>query len=241
MAQPETPPLTRGFRASGAVGLSLALAAASVAGGCATARPAPVAPPVDAGQVALAASRASQLDAPYRIVFQWSSTEPGRRLDGEGVARVEPPYHARLDLFSSNGERVAAAALNDDDLRVSADAQTEIPPAPLLWGALGVFRPAVGSGLVGGRMYPDGAIETRYLSPGGGEIRFRLRNNRIERIEVLQGGSTREELTLQRAEGERFPRRATYRDLREVRELQITLESVENVESYPTDIWNPGF
>lgn len=240
MPEPEnTFPRSRFPRTSRALGLSLF--AVATAFGCSPSRPARVAPPVDAGQVATAAMRASQLDAPYRLVFEWSSTEPNRRLSGEGVARVEPPYLARLDLFSDNGERVAAAALDGDDLRVTADAQTEIPPAPLLWGALGVFRPAVGSGLVGGSMYPDGEVEVRYLTSGGGEVRFRLKDNRIERIEVLQGGRTREELTLVQVEGERFPRRATYRDLQEVRELRITLESVENVESYPTDIWNPQF
>lgn len=222
------------------IGVALSVALAAMAVGCATSRPAPVAPPVDAGQVAASAQRASQLDAPYRLVFNWSSTDAGSRLSGQGVARVEPPYLARLDLFTSNGEHAAAAALRDDDLRVTADARTEIPPAPLLWAALGIFRPSLGSGLSGGRMYPDGSVDVRYLSAGR-ELLFHLRNNRIDAIEVQRGGATVERLTLVRVEGERFPRRATYRDLQAVRELRITLESVENVESYPTDIWDPQF
>jgi hypothetical protein len=160
-------------------------------------------------------------------------------MSGRGVARVEPPYRARLDLFADNGEHVAVAVLEGDDLRVADGAQTSIPPAPLLWGALGVYRPGA-SVLGGGRAFPGGEIELGYRIPEG-ELQYRLRDDLIERIDVLRGGSTVEELSLARGAGERFPRRATYRHLVEVRELQMTLESVEDVESYPTDIWTSAF
>ncbi len=209
--------------------------------GCASAPPAPSVPPPNVAQVELNATRASSLDGPYRLFFEWSAVEPGSRLGGRGVARIEPPYLARLDLFSSNGERVAAAALDGDILRVADDVQTQVPPPALLWGTLGVFRPGMGVGLTGGRRFPNGDLELRYRQPGGSEVLYLLKNSRIERIDVQRGGRATEEVTLTRADGERFPRQATYRHLAEVRELRITLESVEHVESYPTDIWDPTF
>ena len=215
--------------------LSIALASA-----CSSPPPAPPpAPALDAGQVASAAERRTAIDAPYRITFEWSAVEPGARMSGRGVARIEPPYRARLDLFADNGEWVAVAVLQGDDLRVADGAQTSIPPAALLWGALGIYRPGAAS-LTGGRLFPEGDLELRYLIPGG-ELQYRLRDDLIERIEILGGGSAVEELALARGAGERFPRRATYRHLAEVRELQMTLESVEDVEAYPTDIWTSPF
>ncbi len=216
------------------------VAAALLVPGCAVRQPVATALPPNAREVALSATEASSLDAPYRLVFEWSILEPGSRLGGRGVARIEPPALARLDLFASNGERIAAVAVDGDVLRVADDIQAEVPPPPLLWGTLGVFHPGSGSGLQGGRQYENGNLELRYQPRGGGEILYTLRDNRIERIDVRRGGQAWEEVTLVLVEDERFPRQARYRHLEEVRELSITLESVEHVESYPTDIWNPG-
>ena len=226
---------SRGIRGWG--GLTAALAGA---GGCASMPGVPAAAPPNAGTVASTAREASRLDVPYRLVFEWSITEPGRRLSGGGAARIEPPGLARIDLFSSNGERVAAAALDGDEIRLMGSAGTELPPPALLWGSLGVYRPG-GMRLVGGRQYPDGTLELRYSDGPAGELRYTLHGDRIGRIDVLRDGRASEEVQLALVDGERFPRRAVYRHLEEVRELSITLESVEHVESYPTDIWTLGF
>lgn len=225
---------SRGFQ-----GWVLATAIAG-AGGCASTPASPGAPPPNAGTVASVAAEASRLDIPYRLVFEWSITEPGRRLGGGGAARIQPPGLARIDLFSSNGERVAAAALDGDAIRLAGSARSELPAPALLWGSLGVYRPG-GMRLTGGRQYPDGTLELSYSDGRAGELRYTLQNDRIERIDVLRDGRASEEVQLALVEGERFPRRAVYRHLEEVRELSITLESVEHVESYPTDIWTLGF
>ncbi len=217
-------------------GLVLAVALAA----CASTPPPTAERPLDAGQLAGSATAASSLDAPYRIVFEWALNEPGTRLRGRGVARVEPPYRARLDLFLQNGERVAAASIVGDEYRVAADGRAELPPAALLWGTLGVFRPGDLSQLRGGRWESNGLAELRYQSMAGGELLYRLQGNRIERMEVLRGQRASEDLRLVRVDGERFPREATYRHLEEVRELRILLETVEHVESYPSDIWELG-
>ena len=232
-------PVGRRRRRIRAWGLAGALATAA---GCqyTTAFPSAAPPGRNSGEVAAAAAEASRLDVPYRLVFEWSVSEPGRRLSGGGAARIEPPGLARIDLFASNGERVAAAALDGDDIRLAGEGRTELPAPALLWGSLGVYRPG-GMRLTGGRQYPDGVLELRYTDGRDGEMLYTLAADRIERIDVLRAGRASEEVQLARAEGERFPQRAVYRDLEAVRELTITLESVEHVESYPPDIWTLGF
>ena len=232
----QRPRCTRAAVGRACIGLFAGLAAAS----CASSPPPAAQPPLDAGQLAGAAAASSSLDAPYRLVFEWTLNEPGTRLRGRGVARVEPPYRARLDLFLANGERVAAAAIVDDDYRVAADGRAELPPAAMLWGTLGVFRPGSLSALRGGRWESSGLAELRYQNVAGGELVYRLAGNRIERMEVLRGERASEEVRLIRVDGERFPREATYRHLDEVRELRIQLETVEHVETYPSDIWDLG-
>ncbi len=195
--------------------------------------------PLDAGQLAQNAQRASALDAPYRLVFDWSLNEPGMRLQGQGVARIEPPYRARLDLFARNGERITSAALVDGDLRVPEGQPSFLPQSTFFWGSLGVFRPDRSMGLAGGSWHRDGLAELRYLPTQSSELLVRLAGSRVQEMVRRSNGRAVEDLKLDMVEGERFPRQATYRDLRETRELRLTLDTVEHVESYPSDTWTP--
>lgn len=231
--KPDDPP--RDHRAAVPAILALALLA-----GCGGAPPAPPAPSVDQAGIAREAERASALDAPYRLVFQWSLVEPGLRVSGRGVARVEPPYRARLDLFASSGERIATAALVGDDLRVPTGMPAVMPPAPLLWGTLGVFRPGDRTSPAGGTLDGDDRSALRYRLVGGGELEVRLLGERVERMQLDGADGARQEVRVTLPAGERFPREAVYRHHGATRELRLTLESVEHVESYPSDIWSPG-
>ena len=206
---------------------------------CASSEPIEDARPLDAGQLAQNAQRASELDVPYRLVFEWSLNEPGMRLQGQGVARIEPPYRARLDLFARNGERITSAALVDGDLRVPEGLPSFLPQSTFFWGSLGVFRPDRSMGLAGGRWQRDGLAELRYLPTGNSELLVRLAGSRVQEMVRRSNGRAVEELRLDMVEGERFPRQATYRDLRETRELRLTLDTVEHVEAYPSDTWTP--
>jgi len=210
-----------------------------IATGCGGAAPGPEPRPLDASQLAQRAERASALDSSYRLVFEWSYNEPGTRIQGRGVARMEPPYRARLDLFNRGGDRITSAALVDGDVRIPEGLPSFLPPPTLFWGALGVFRPDRGMGLAGGSWRRDGLAELRYVPGGNSDMLIRLLNSRVQEIVHRSNGQAVEELRLQMVDGERFPREATYRDLRQTRELKMTLESVEHVESYPSDIWDP--
>lgn len=218
-----------------------AVASVASVAACSSPPPPPPAPPLDAGEISTSARVTSQLDQPARILFEWSMTERDGRFNGRGVARIEPPYRARLDLFLPGGETVARAALVDDDLRQPADVpEGMIPPPHLLWGVLGVFRPGAGAALLGAEEDGSGGVVLRYGYGEGREIRYRLRGRWLQEAELLEGGRAFHRVTLELDPGSRYPEEAVYRDLAGFRELRIRRESVTHVEPYPPDIWNPG-
>lgn len=114
-----------------------ALAAGSVAWGCAP-RVHPM-PGVAPATVALPALGLAP--APQRVTFTWELNDQTIVARGDGVARMQPPDTARVDLFLGGGfGRAAAAILVGDTLRVPPGAGDEahlIPPPPLMWAALG--------------------------------------------------------------------------------------------------------
>ena len=207
--------------------------------GCASTPPPPPIPTVDAEQVVLAVERATSLEGAYRLIFDWSATEPDARFQGRGVARIEAPYLARLDLFTDGGESVGATALVEDDVRSARGQLGGLPPPALFWAALGVFRPGRSANLQGATRAGDGAFQLTYRYPGGQEVRFHLRENRVDRIDLLRSGRVEEEIRIRSGGNGRFPIESTYRHLSERRELRITLDTTEHVESFPPDIWDP--
>jgi hypothetical protein len=229
-------------RRSGARGRALAaavLALSGLVGACGGTRQVIImGPPVDAGQVALRAEGVTALQEASRIVFSWSLSEQGVRVSGRGVARVEPAYKARLDLFLASGETAARAAMVGDDLRIPPGVPTDIlPPSHLLWGTLGVFRPGMGIGLTGGDPLDEGGVRLTYQLPNGDEVRYSLDGSRhIREVEVRRSGTPIQRLTVSRDDGV-FPVEAVYRDLASFRELRLARESVEHVEPFPPDIW----
>lgn len=174
------------------------------------------------------------------MVFKWRAQEPDFRDGGTGVARVEPPYRARLDLFLDNGETAATAALVGDELRIPASLQSDlVPPAALLWAALGVFRPGAQAEMVNGRL-TRGTMVLDYDLPDEEQVRFHLRNRAVVDAERLESGSVVERVFISDLAGETiFPNEATYRNMPEYRELRLTLVSVEYVDPFPPDIWRP--
>lgn len=203
--------------------------------------PPPPAPRIDPEPIALRLEAETQLEAPVRIFFQWSMTDRDSRFQGRGVARVEPPYKARLDLFLGNGETVARAALVGDSLRLPPGApQGIIPPAEMLWATLGVFRPGVNTDLLRGEPQADGRVQLRFQRPDGVELRYTVHGQRIEGIDRLRGGTAVERVTLTQEAADRYPSQASYRDLAAFRELKLTRERVEQVEAFPPDIWEVG-
>ena len=180
------------------------------------------------------------LAEPLRIVFGWQLNEAGVRVRGRGVARVEPPYKARLDLFLDNGETVMKAALVDGDLRIPPGAPDNIlPPADLMWGVLGVFRPEGDTELVGGDRLESDGIRLRYRYDDGTELHYWVAQGRVRSVERVERGHVVERVVLGLGSESRYPSEATYRHMAEYRELKLTRESLEPSGPYPSAIWDP--
>ncbi len=220
------------FVPGAAVGLAV------LATACGPGRVVVLEPPVNAQEVVSRLEANERLTAPLRVIFDWEMSEQGVRVDGRGLARLEPPFKGRLDLFLGNNEAAGRAAVVDDELRIPAELPPQVlPPANLLWSALGVFRPGLGTVLLGAERV-DGAVHVRYGLPGDQEAIYRVDNGRIVRIEVMRDGSVVQRLTVER-DALQIPVEAVYRDLVEVRELRLVRETVSQTEPFPTDIWRP--
>lgn len=207
---------------------------------CGPKRLAVVGPMPDPGRSAEALVGGSRLDGPARIDFSWELNEGGSRMHGVGVARVEPPYRARLDLFLDNAETVMAAALVDDDLRLPPGAPDDIlPPVELMWGTLGVFRPVSGARLLGGDRLEGTAERLRSGAGSGTEIHYEVDEGAVQGLELLEGRSVVQWVRLAHAGDERFPTTATYRNLVNFRELKITRTAVRPSEPFDAAIWDP--
>ena len=167
------------------------------AGACSQPQVIYVAPAVDPEQVALALEERTLLTEPVRIVFEWQLNEGGMRVRGRGVARIEPPYKARLDLFLGNGETVVRAALVDGELRLPPGApEGIIPPADLMWGVLGVFRPLLGTELLGADRTAGDGLQLRYRYADGRELHFQVEGGRVRTLEMLRDGHAVERVEL---------------------------------------------
>lgn len=237
---PNDPTTSPGRR--GAPVLLLA-AVAAMLGACAHAPSqarGPVPPPVDARRLAAALESRTSLTEPTEVVFGWQLNDRGSRMKGRGVARIEPPYKARLDLFLNNGEAAASAALVGGDLRLPAGARRDIlPPPELMWGALGVFRPDTDTELVGAEREKGGAVRLRYRYDDGRELDFRVVDGRVRALQLRdRGGHVTQRVELGLDAADRYPKKATYRNVSAFRELKLIRESVERVEPYPPGIWN---
>ena len=197
------------------------------------------APSLDPAREALLLEARTRLDFPVRVVFDWYSNEAGTRASGRGVARIAPPDRVRLDLFLENGEIAAKAAMIGRELRLPDGAPEEIlPPPDFMWGALGFFRPILGSTLIEVESFADGSLRLRYRLDDRRELRYRAAGSDLVEVEMTESGDVVQRIRTEH-DDEDFPKSARYRNMAEFRELRIERAAVERVESFPTDIWDP--
>ena len=198
-------------------------------------------PIMDTDQAVLRASRENPFPNTSLVIFQWSVREPDLRAQGSGYARLQNPDRARLDLFMDNGESVLAASLVEDQLRAREGTRLEVIPSPaLLWASLGVFRPGEGVTLLGAESLSEDVFRLRYRLPDGDELRYQLRSGRVISAELRRDGNATHRVAVRREDGRELPDEATYRNLTSFSELKVTVETVERVDSHPSDIWYPA-
>lgn len=187
---------------------------------------------------AVAAVTATAPDVPLRVVFEWRALDGDARFNGEGVARIEPPYQARLDLFGPRGDTYLSAALVQGELRMPPGVDAaQVPPPPLMWAALGVVLPPSAAVLVGTR--EESGRSELYYEADEGLLRYVIEGGRL-RSARWDGPRQRMTVDLRGQAGYGLPTQATYRDLAAVTELMLNLESVDEVETFAPDIWRPG-
>ena len=187
----------------------------------------------------------AQRDNPYPntslVIFHWSVREPELRAEGSGFARLQHPDRARLDLFMDNGEAVLAATLVEDQLTAREGTQLQVVPSPaMLWASLGVFRPGEGVTLIGAETLDDDVLRLRYRLADGDELRYEFRSGRVTEVELRHEGDAVHRIALSRDGGGELPTEATYRNLASFSELKVTVQTVERVDSHPSDIWYVG-
>ena len=88
-----------------------------------------------------------------------------------------------------------------------------------------------------GRMRLGAEVRAVARDADGVEVRYLVGDTGVQEVERLRQGSVVEQLALGTPSGARYPNEATYRNLPEFRELKLTRQAVEQVESYPPDIW----
>jgi len=196
----------------------------------------PAGPPDAAVEQAM--RRATTPPGPLRIVFDWRARERDGRFNGRGVARLEPPDRARLDLFGPRGEGLLSAAVVGRRVHLPPLDQTlDLPPPAMLWGTLGVVAPPPEARLVGTGQ-TDGRTRLTY-AVGDGRLWYDLEDGRLRGVR-WEGPGRRLSVTLEGAAGHGAPARAVFRDHEAYVELVLDVEQVDDVDPYPDEIWYPG-
>lgn len=175
-------------------------------------------------------------DRPLRAIFDWEALDGEARFAGQGAARIEPPYRARLDLFGARGETYLSVALVDGEFRLPGEPGVALPPPAMSWAVLGVVRPPANAELLGTRV--EGSETELHYGVDGSRILYVLTGSGLRSAEWW-GAGRRMRVALE-GDGATLPARAMYRDWSRNTELHIELQRVEEVEPYPPEIWDPG-
>jgi hypothetical protein len=170
-------------------------------------------------------------DVRRQIVFRWELEDVDLSSRGEGAARVAPPDSARLDFFLAGGLANGAAVLIGDELRLPSRAEDLarrlVPPAPLLWAALGrVALPAL----------PDTVVRVdsdTLRADIGKPVAWRLTfvHDTLRRVERVENGRVTEWV-------DRFePGRVRYRNQAGRRQLDLFITRSFDASAFDPSIW----
>jgi hypothetical protein len=210
-----------------------AFIACANAGGGAPPTPRTVDPSVEAGVL-----EAGGIDQPLEIAFDWTLQEQESRFSGQGLARISPPFRARVDLFGPRGEAVLSAALVDDELRLPGGAHdVPLPPPALFWTVLGVFRAPEGATLSGAEGGPNPVLSYRR---GEDVWTFQFEGDRPAKSEWTGRAEGRRTVEISGDASHGLPIQVTYRDWPAFRELRLTVKRVLEVNEFPPEIWSVG-
>jgi hypothetical protein len=165
-----------------------------------------------------------------QVTFTWRYKDDDLTVDGEGVARIAAPDSARLDFFVSGGMGGGTAVLIGNTLDAPGPSVLRrlIPPAPLMWAALGrlALPPAADTAA---RQSGD----TLRADVGRGEVwRATFVGARLARVDHLDGGRVREHLVRDSPDAVRYESDASRRS------LTITVSRRADVQPFDVAIWS---
>lgn len=196
--------------------------------------PGEVQPGVEQEVLAATAARGTWFAA-----FDWRLRDGRSTFEGSGATRLSPE-RARLDLFGPQDVAYLTALLEGDELRLPAGVPADlVPPAPLLWAALGVVRPPPTANLEGAAREGDHGAVLVYRDRSAGAAgywTFRTRAGRLRSAEWVGNDGARRIVRLEEA-GAGMPARATYSHERAMRELLLVRTLQEEVDDFPSDVW----
>jgi hypothetical protein len=163
------------------------------------------------------------------VTFTWRYRDEDLTVDGEGVARIAAPDSARLDFFVGGGFGGGSAILIGNSLDAPGPnvVRRLIPPAPLLWAALGrlALPPAADTAarLIGDTLRAD---------VGTGEVwRATFVGDRLSRVDHLDDGRVREHLVRDAGDVVRYESDVAPRS------LTITITRRADVQPFDVAIW----
>jgi hypothetical protein len=166
-----------------------------------------------------------------RIVFRWELEDQDLVARGDGAARIAAPDSGRLDFFLAGGGPSGAAVLIDDTLRLPSRAddlgRKLIPPAPLLWAALG--RLAIPASRDTVARVDSTTLRADIGTPVAWRVTF-VRDT-LRRLERVDGGRVIEWV-------ERLsPEHVRYRHETSHRQLDLFITRSEEVSGFDPLIW----
>lgn len=164
-----------------------------------------------------------------KIVFAWDYSQPELRIRGDGVARISPPDSARLDFFV-NGQATGHALLVGDEIRLQGGQEGMrdfLPPAPLLWAALGRLHVPVATDTTV-RVDADTLRIDIGHQPGWRATFF---DEQLRRLELIDGGRIPQWVSRPAAGPIR------YEQPRLRRTLQLTISRDDTVPGFDASIW----
>jgi len=167
-----------------------------------------------------------------RIVFTWELRDPDFHLRGEGVARLAAPDSARLDFFVAGGFGGGRAVLIGQSVRAPGGdfVRRLIPPAPLLWAALGRLAvPPLPDTTV---RVDDGVIRADVGAPPAWRVTFR--GDTLSRLDRVSGERLVEWVERPAVDRVRYRHEAARRDL-----TLLLQRNVEEASPFDATIWTP--
>ncbi|MFW6083730.1 MAG: hypothetical protein ACODAA_00770 [Gemmatimonadota bacterium] len=193
-------------------------------------------PPIaDPAATAARLLAASGVEEPARVDFAWWYSDRRGDVEGDGVARFNPPDSLRLDLFTS-GEVAMAVALAGERLTSLGEIEDiEVPPRSFLFAMAGLFRPEPG---MPPRAFEAGGDTVLVYGPEDRRLYFWADGGRLVKVEERRHGRLRRKVELTWEGEAEWPSEAEFRDLEEPSRVRwTTSETRAPGEPHRSDIF----